>query len=141
MNSEYQLLDPEATARAARKGKRLGYFFVRHDGRHLKIVTREILHIESRRNYSLITTRTGAVLALITLKRLEELLSPEEFCRIHRAYIVSLDWINSFDNTTVYGKDQMLPIGETYRRELLNRVTVVGEQTRRKVPLRNEIHD
>jgi hypothetical protein len=54
----------------------LPYFFIRHQGRWQKIVVPEIRFIESRKNYSKLSTSQGDFVALITLKRLEALLAP-----------------------------------------------------------------
>jgi DNA-binding LytR/AlgR family response regulator len=67
-------------------------------------------------------------MTIVTLKRMVKLLPPDEFCQIHRAFIVSLNWITAFDVKLVYGPDQMLPIGETYRKTLSSRVLPVGEE-------------
>ena len=110
----------------------LPYFFIRHQGRRHKIVVAEIRFIESRKNYCKLSTSSGDFLALVTLKRLEALLMPHGFARVHRAYIVSLDWIISFDRHTITGSDgQKIPIGEIYRPEFIDRLTLVGDEYKR----------
>jgi len=104
------------------------FFFIRHQGRNLKIRVADIDYIESRKNYCKIVTKSGAFMTIVTLKRMVKLLPPDEFCQIHRAFIVSLNWITAFDVKLVYGPDQMLPIGETYRKTLSSRVLLVGEE-------------
>ena len=106
----------------------LNYFFIRHQGRFLKIRIRSIDYIEARKNYCRIVTKTGAFLTIVTLKRMAEILPSTDFCQIHRAFIVAVDWINSFDRDVVYGPDQTLPIGETYRPMLKKRFTLIGER-------------
>jgi DNA-binding LytR/AlgR family response regulator len=60
-----------------------------------------------------------------------EILPTAKFCQIHRAFIVAVYWIGSFDNTSVYGTDQTLPIGENYRQALKNKFPLIGEIARR----------
>jgi DNA-binding LytR/AlgR family response regulator len=122
--------DPTPSKRSARKGKFPLFFFIRHERRNLKIRVADINYIEARKNYCRIVTKSGAFLTMATLKSIESILPPEEFCRIHRAFIVSLDWIASFDHGAVYGPDQQLPIGELYRPALLQRVLIVGVSRR-----------
>jgi len=43
------------------------------------------------------------------MKQLEEHLPADLFCRVHRSYIVSIDHVMAFDNTTVYLKDVEVP--------------------------------
>jgi DNA-binding LytR/AlgR family response regulator len=106
------------------------YFFIRHQGRHLKINLSDIRYIESRKNYCKIATGNGAFLVLITMKQLQAILPQDRFCRIHRAFIVSLDWISAFDRHLVYGTDWKLPIGEMGWHALKDRILVLGEGIR-----------
>jgi DNA-binding LytR/AlgR family response regulator len=129
--------DPKSTATAATRiatqpaQRPLAYFFIRHQGRWVKIRVRDIHYLEARKNYCKIAAKTGACLTIVTLKRMAEILPAAEFCQIHRAFIVAIDWISSFDNTSVYGPDQTLPIGENYRQALKNRFPLIGEIARR----------
>ena len=109
------------------------HFFVRHQGRFVRIAVAEIQYIEARKNYSRIVTTRESYLVLVPLKRFETALPTDGFCRIHRAFIVALSWINSFDNDTVYGPDQTLPIGETYRDHLQGHLSVVQAPSNRPV--------
>jgi two-component system, LytTR family, response regulator len=104
------------------------FIFIRHEGRCLKINFKDIHYIEARKNYCKFATTSGNYLALVTLKRIEAVLPFQGFCRIHRAFIVSLDWIESFDQQRVYGPDQMLPIGETYRKTFASRFVLVSNE-------------
>jgi DNA-binding LytR/AlgR family response regulator len=107
----------------------LPYFFIRQQGRWHKIVIAEIRFIESRKNYCKLSTASGDFMALVTLKRLEALLTPHGFARVHRAYLVSLDWIISFDRYTITGRDeQKLPIGDIYRPALFDRLLLIGDE-------------
>ena len=74
-----------------------------------------------------IVTEKESYLVLLPLKRFETWLPAAEFCRIHRAFIVALSWINSFDTSNVYGPAQSLPIGELYRGHLQTQLTVISD--------------
>jgi DNA-binding LytR/AlgR family response regulator len=113
-------------------GRFLTYFFIRQPSRWVKICIQDINYVEARKNYCKIVTRNGSHLTIVTLKRMAEILPSAEFCQIHRAFIVAVDWVSSFDNTSVYGPDQMLPIGENYRQALKNRFPLIGELARRQ---------
>jgi DNA-binding LytR/AlgR family response regulator len=115
---------------ASRKGP-LAFFFIRHQGRNVKIRVPEIDFIEARKNYCKIVTKNGAFLTIVTLKRMTEILPPDEFCQIHRTFIVSLHWLRAFDRAGVYGPDQTLPIGEVYRQGLIESVLVIGDEWRK----------
>jgi DNA-binding LytR/AlgR family response regulator len=64
------------------------YFFIKVDGRFVKVFYQDILYVEGSRNYSKIITETKQYLVLLTLKRLEEFLPASLFKRIHKSFIV-----------------------------------------------------
>lgn len=103
-------------------------FFIRKNGKFVRINLEDILYIEGCRNYLKIKTGTGTYLVLITFKRMEELLEEKMFIRVHKSYIVALDKVESFctDSVTVNGK--LLPIGDFYRGRLEKMVTILTEE-------------
>jgi two-component system, LytTR family, response regulator len=98
------------------------YFFARDSGRYYRIDFWRIRYIEVRRNYCRIDTTEKVRKVLIGLGKLEKILPPDDFCRIHRSYIVGLAHIEWFDKQVVHVADQNLPIGEEHRKELPRRV-------------------
>lgn len=92
------------------------YIFVKSDGRQVKLFFDDILYIEGLKDYLKIFTKTSKILVLETMKSFEEKL-PQNFQRIHRSYTINTDCINAVDGNLVYISDQLLPIGETYRKD------------------------
>jgi DNA-binding LytR/AlgR family response regulator len=114
------------TTCTARPQNKEPFFFIRHQGCYLKIQVADIHYIEARKNYCRIVTHSGTFQTIVTLKRMAEILPPDTFCRIRRKFIVSLDWITTFDETTVSGKGMCLPIGEMYHQGFVKRLRVIG---------------
>lgn len=110
------------------------FFFIRHEGRNVKVDFQEILYIEARKNYTrLVMDNRPTMMVLITLKQWERVLPREVFRRIHRGYIVSIEKVQSFDNKFVY-MGEKLSIGEQYRGALPEAVTIlVNEGVRKEV--------
>ena len=109
------------------------FFFLRHNGKYMKIHFHEIVYVESCKNYVRIVTTTQTWLALLPMKQLEEHLPPAWFCRVHRSYIVSLEHVMAFDHTTVYLKDVPIPIGDHYKNRLQGCVTTLVGESRSKM--------
>ncbi|MBK6991832.1 MAG: LytTR family transcriptional regulator [Chitinophagaceae bacterium] len=103
------------------------YFFIRTDGKYVKLCFNEILYAEGSRNYTKIFTETKQYLVLITMKRLEQFLPDNLFVRIHKSFIISLEKIVQFDKETVWLKDKELPVGHQYRNELEKSVLIVND--------------
>lgn len=103
------------------------YFFVRINGKYIKISFHEILYVEGCKNYIKIVTETKSYLVLFSMKGFENFLASYLFKRIHKSYIVSLDKITGFNSDRVYLKDKELPIGQQYKGELEKAVMIVNE--------------
>jgi DNA-binding LytR/AlgR family response regulator len=109
------------------------FFFIRHEGRNVKIDFQDILYIEARKNYTrLVMGERPAVTVLVTMKQWERVLPRDLFCRIHRGYIVSIGKLSSFDNKYVYLQGNKISIGEQYRTALPEAVTILANESARK---------
>ena len=109
------------------------FFFIRQEGRNVKVDFQDILYIEARKNYTrLAMENRPPVLVLVTLKQWERVLPRELFCRIHRGYIVSIGKVQSFDNKYVYLAGEKISIGDQYRTALPGVVTILANETARK---------
>ncbi|MBS1919480.1 MAG: LytTR family transcriptional regulator [Bacteroidetes bacterium] len=101
------------------------FFYIRENGKYIRIDFRKIIYIEGCRNYLKIVMEQGSHLVLITMKRLEQLLPTSSFIRIHKSYIVSLEKITAFDSNSVYVNEKQLPTGKAYKGIIEHSVVVV----------------
>jgi len=95
---------------------------IKVDGYLTEIEVDKILYAQSFGNYVKLFTTTKTYLASITTNELEKCLPQITFMRIHKSYIVALDKIESAEKDMVKIKKIYLPIGITYKRELLDRL-------------------
>ena len=108
------------------------FFFIRQDGRNVKVDLHNILYIEARKNYTRLVMTDRSAMVLITLKQWESILPPDLFCRVHRGYIISIERIISFDNKFVYLPGMNIAIGDQYKNALPSSVTIVASEPSRK---------
>lgn len=101
------------------------FFFVKEQGRYVRVDFASILYIEARSNYVQIVTASRVFMCLVSMRQIEKLLPAEGFCRVHRSYIVGIASIQSFDKERIYMEDRMIPIGDRYRSALHRSVTMV----------------
>lgn len=91
------------------------------DGNLVKIRYADISYIQSWGNYVKVHTVNGIYLCSMTTTEIEQKLSKTAFKRIHKSYIVALKSINRIAGGQVELDDEtFLPIGSTYRRELID---------------------
>jgi DNA-binding LytR/AlgR family response regulator len=101
------------------------YIFVKTEYRIQKIELRSILYIEALRDYIAFHTTGDKILSLETMRRMEEVLPTQQFIRIHKSYMVNKDNIDFLERGKVVVKGACLPVGDTYKENLLLRVKPV----------------
>ncbi|WP_240737213.1 LytR/AlgR family response regulator transcription factor [Hymenobacter metallicola] len=89
--------------------------FVKNEHRLQRVAFDDILYIEGMKEYLLIYTIQGKILTLQSFRRVEEVLPPERFARIHKSFLVSLQRIEHLERGKVQVAGRLLPIGDTYR--------------------------
>lgn len=109
------------------------HFFIRCDGKYIRINTNDICYMESMENYVRIVTTSKTYMTLISMRQLEKELPASIFCRVHRSFIVSLQYINSFDHQSVYLDTITIPINPIYKNVLPSKVKVLLSDTRTKI--------
>lgn len=122
----------KANAQLATKNEELkandigvSYFFIKHDGKLLKISFSEILYIKAEQEYSHIFTKNKKLLVSMHLKLLEGILPETMFTRIHRSYIIPQETITSiYGNTIQIGDTIKLPIGSKYKENLMQKLKI-----------------
>jgi DNA-binding LytR/AlgR family response regulator len=95
-------------------------FFFNVGKKRVKIFLDEILYIESLREYVRITTKDKSILTKFQLNEIEELLSKNNFIRIHRSFIAAKDKITAFTATDVEINNKSIPIGRSYKELVLS---------------------
>lgn len=95
-------------------------FFFNVGKKRIKIYLDEILYIESLREYVRITTKDKSILTKFQLNEIEELLSKNNFLRIHRSFIAAKDKISAFTATDVEINNKSIPIGRSYKELVLS---------------------
>ena len=96
------------------------YLFFNVGKRKVKVFLDEILYIESMKEYIRVNTKNKSVLTKFKLSQLDELLSENNFLRIHRSFIVAKDKIEAFSATEVELGGKRLPIGRSYKELVLS---------------------
>jgi len=97
-------------------------FFVKDGSSLVKIKVEQLLFIKADDNYSRIYTEDKSYILSSTLKGMEDKLPPNKFIRIHRSYIVNLDYLDKIKDGTLSIGQHSLPIGRSYQELLFQRI-------------------
>ena len=98
------------------------YIFVKSEYKQIKIFLNDIIYIESMKDYAKIflTSQSSPIVTLLSLKKLNEELPKENFMRVHRSFIVSLEKIEIVEkNQIIFGK-QRITVAEPYQEQFEN---------------------
>jgi len=100
-----------------------GAMFVKNEQRLQRVAFDDILFIEGMKEYLMLYTADGSkILTLQSFKRVEEVLPPQRFVRIHKSFLVALDRIEHLERNKVQIGGRLLPIGETYRDAFMQQI-------------------
>lgn len=98
------------------------FIFVKTEHKIQKIYTQHITHIEGLKDYISIYTATERIITLQNMKKMEDILSPSQFLRVHKSYIVAINKIDSIERSRITIGDKIIPIGDTYRDVFYERI-------------------
>ena len=112
----------ETTKQAADISKSNDFITVKADYKLYKINYDDLLFIEGQHEYVTFHTTQRRITALFALKDLEELLPKDRFVRVHKSYIVSFKHIQDLDKSDVTVAGNKVPVGASYRDDLLSRL-------------------
>ena len=101
------------------------FMFVRAEYENVKINFSDILFIEGLKDYvKIYTTDNKFTLTLISLIKLENLLSNKGFSRVHRSYIINIKHVKSIQKNKVLISDKRIPISESYKSAFFERINL-----------------
>jgi two-component system, LytTR family, response regulator len=112
-----QLAFAEEDAKGSSSHK--NYIVVRIDAKNKlqKIELEDILYIEGMKNYVTIHKDQQNITTLLNMKDLESSLPKDQFIRIHKSYIISIDKIKIIEGNQVFLNNvkESLTLSETYK--------------------------
>ncbi len=91
------------------------YIFLKVEHELVRVAVKDILYLESFKDYVKVYTTDRMITALSTLKAMEDRLTGQGFLRIHRSFIVNLHRIESIQHLTVRFGKTIIPVTEQYR--------------------------
>jgi len=96
------------------------FIYVRSDRKVIKIYLRDILFIESLKDYVKIHLENEVIITKEKISNLEEKLPDAEFIRTHRSFLISVRSIKAFTAEIIELKNHEIPIGRTYKNSVLS---------------------
>lgn len=98
------------------------YFFIKVDGRLVKIYLEEILFVEALQNYVAIYTRDKKYITYLTLNAVSEYLPPEQFLKTHKSFIVPVKKVESIEGNELHIGNHLIPVSRNSKEEVMARL-------------------
>jgi len=90
-------------------------FFIKGDKKYHQIISEEILFIEAYGNYTKLFLKNEMIVSHEKISALEDLLSRDDFLRVHKSFIVALNKIKLIEGNRIQIDSHKIPIGQTYK--------------------------
>ena len=105
----------QATLKLKDKDSNLDFIFIKTENRLVKVAFEDIIYIEGMRDYRRIFTKDKSIMTLQKFSELEKLIPPQQVCRVHKSYMVSVAKIKDIERNRIRILDKLIPISATYK--------------------------
>jgi DNA-binding LytR/AlgR family response regulator len=98
------------------------YFFIKADGKLIRIAWDDILFVEALQNYVAVYTLQKKYITYLTFKSMEEHLPPNRFVRTHKSYIVAANKVDTIEGNTIKIGEHLVPISRQEKDTILEKI-------------------
>jgi DNA-binding LytR/AlgR family response regulator len=99
--------------------ERDAFLYFRADRKMVKVYTKDILYVESLKDYiKIMTTNAKPLVVKQAISSVEAMLPGRDFLRIHRSFIVAIDKITAWSPSQIEVAGQELPIGRLHQKDV-----------------------
>lgn len=96
-----------------------GFIFLKENKRNIKVFLKEIVYLESLKDYTKVITSEKTVITKQSISSFEEMLDGWQFIRVHKSFIVNIEHIDSYNQAEIEIGTTIIPIGRTYKDEVI----------------------
>lgn len=99
--------------------------FVKDKGVFSKVFFNDILYLKSAHVYVEVVLKDKQTQVIRTsLNEITEKMN-KKFIRVHRGYVINLDYLEQIDNNSLRLNKEVIPIGKKYRENLLEKINLI----------------
>lgn len=98
------------------------HFFIKADGRLVKIIFDDILFAEALQNYVVVQTKDKKYITYLTFKSVEDYLPSNLFVKTHKSYLVAASKIDSIEANDIRIGSHHIPISRNLKDEVMERL-------------------
>lgn len=98
------------------------YLFLKVDRKFIKVLMKDILYIESLKDYIRVKTSDHAWVTYQSLAEITDKLPADKFIRVHRSFTIAIDKVSMIEGSCVEIDGKLIPISREHRQEVLKKI-------------------
>jgi len=98
------------------------FTFVKVDNKLMRVDFADVLYVEALGDYVHLVTNRSKLIVYSTMRAIEEKFPGQRFVRVHRSFIINIDFVQALEDNSLLINDKYIPIGQTYLRGLTQRL-------------------
>ena len=98
------------------------YFFIKAEGKLVKIMLNEVLYVEALQNYVTIHTHEKKYITYLTFKSVEEYLPSDRFIKTHKSFIIAAEKVDSIEGNNIRIGNHDIPISRNMKEEVMEKL-------------------
>ena len=99
-----------------------GYIFIKVETKMVRVELDDILFIEKEENYLAFQTNDKRILVRANMTSVFDFVPESKFCRVHKSFVVGVKHIHTVEIHQVTINKYKIPVGGSYRENLINRI-------------------
>ena len=112
----------EKISKKTKETTQTNFLYLKENKKMVKVYLKNILYLESIKDYVRVITVCKTVVTKQPLSYFESILSPVQFLRIHRSFIVAINKIDAYSLSGIDIGNIELPIGRKYKEPVIQRL-------------------
>lgn len=102
------------------------YVYIKHNECFEKLSYNTICYLEASGSYCNIHTIDCKKYTVSQpLGEITNCLCPDTFIRVHRSYVININYVDKYIGNLFYVHNKMIPIGRAYKKEALSHLNIV----------------
>lgn len=101
------------------------HFYIKTEGKLVRLNNNDILYIESMGDYVRFVTADKKYITHNTIKNLEDKVNKESFMKVHRSYIININKIDDIRENDLFIKGNEIPVSKAHKPEVMKRLNII----------------
>jgi len=95
------------------------FFYVKCDGKIVRVLYDELIYVEAMANYVTLYTVSDKMIVYLTVKGILEKLPPEKFIQVHKSHIVNINKIKAIEGNMLHLGNARITVGQSFHEKVM----------------------